>query len=73
MKSNSIEIKHDEKQAILIGVLDFSNVCTVLNAGINYITQTQAPIFDFQEIHKANSAALALMLAWWREAVAAYT
>ena len=68
MNNNIIQLKQNAEQARLIGSIDFSNVLKVLDSGLRYVAQTQTPIFDFSEIEKANSAGIALMLAWWREA-----
>ena len=69
MNNNAIQLKQNTEQAKLIGSLDFSNVLKVLKPGLSYVAQAQTPTFDFSEIKKANSAGIALMLAWWREAV----
>lgn len=68
MNNNIIRLKQHAEQAKLIGSLNFSNALKVLEPGLRYVSQTATPTFDFSEIEKADSAGIALMLAWWRAA-----
>lgn len=68
MKNNTLTLKHNPQQAQLIGYLNFSTVLKILDTGLQYVASADEPSFDFSEIKKANSAGIALMLAWWRAA-----
>ena len=53
---------------ILQGELGFSTVLALRKQGLNYIQQTEKPVFDLKAVNKADSAGVALLLEWWRAA-----
>lgn len=50
------------------GALSFDTVLVVLDAGVKLINDKKQPIFDFSKVTKTDSAAVALLLEWWRAA-----
>lgn len=56
--------------AQLIGQLNFFNVLSIRQAGLNYINkQATSVTFNLSEIIKSDSAGVALLIEWWREAL----
>lgn len=52
----------------ITGNITFSTVPQLNNAGIQYIVTHQCPIFDLSAVEKTDSSAIALLLAWIRDA-----
>lgn len=57
--------------AQLSGELNFFTVLSIREDGLQYVQQTEKPIFDFSATSKADSAGVALMIEWWRRATRA--
>lgn len=55
-------------QAKLAGELNFDNVLTIRQTGLDYLTKASSANFDFAQLKKADSAGVALLLEWWRAA-----
>jgi phospholipid transport system transporter-binding protein len=59
-------MKIQEQNAAVSGNIDFTNVVTLRMMGEKYIHENPTPVFDFQQVTRANSAGLTLMLTWLR-------
>lgn len=69
--NNSVNLSIEPTGAKLVGDLLFDSVMMVFDAGKKYIHQAEFPVFDFSEVSRIDSAGLALLLAWYRQANAA--
>lgn len=52
----------------ITGDITFSTVPKLNTVGIQYIVAHQEPIFDLSAVQKTDSSAIALLLAWIRDA-----
>jgi phospholipid transport system transporter-binding protein len=57
-----------DQQAVVNGVIDFDTVLTLRTMGEKYIDEQQSVVFDFNQVSRANSAGLTLLLVWLRRA-----
>jgi phospholipid transport system transporter-binding protein len=60
--------RHSEKHCVLEGVLDFESVVPLLQEGKQLIDSTDELRIDLHRILHANSAGVALLVAWYQYA-----
>lgn len=65
MKQADITIENNTLQ--VSGELDYFNVMSVYNKSLSLLPTDQAPIIDFSRLVDANSAGVALMIAWKKQ------
>lgn len=58
-----------QKTLMLTGRIDFDTAVDVLAQGVELIEQHAYLVFDFSQVVYANSAILAVLLAWQRHAI----
>jgi ABC-type transporter Mla MlaB component len=65
---NSLSLVIEDSRASITGELSFFTVLTIREQAMRYVTNTSQPMFNFSGVNKADSAAVALMIEWWRAA-----
>ncbi|MCD6048009.1 MAG: hypothetical protein K0S08_1656 [Gammaproteobacteria bacterium] len=65
---NSLSLTVKDLRAVITGELSFFTVLAIREQAMRYLTNTSQPAFDFSGVAKADSAAVALMIEWWRAA-----
>ncbi|HVV68789.1 MAG TPA: STAS domain-containing protein [Gammaproteobacteria bacterium] len=63
-----VKISKDGKCILVGGVLSFATVGVLRDQGNQLQEKLQTPVFDFKEVIRADSSALALLTAWARYA-----
>lgn len=62
MKQADITLENNTLQ--VSGELDYFNVMSVYNKGLSLLPNDQQAVVDFSRLQDANSAGVALMIAW---------
>ncbi len=68
MTAAEIKISQNGTRIQVSGVLSFATVPTLRDQGIQLLKNVTEPLFDFKEVTRSDSAALALLTAWARYA-----
>jgi phospholipid transport system transporter-binding protein len=68
MTAAEIKISKDGNSILISGVLSFATVSALRDQGNQLQKNIQNPVFDFKEVTRSDSAALALLTAWARYA-----
>lgn len=68
MELATVHIDKDSQQIMVNGALSFATVPLLRVQGNQLLATVYAPIFDFKGVVRTDSAALALLTAWARDA-----
>ncbi|EKD70490.1 MAG: hypothetical protein ACD_46C00522G0005 [uncultured bacterium] len=62
--SKKADITFAQGKFILMGELDMSNVMSVYQKSMGYLSQCEEMSFDFSQLKSSDSSGLALMIEW---------